>query len=51
MKFLSFNFRRMLDASFLKPFLLLNLMMNVGLEWGGFPALGNYQLFNNICND
>ena len=32
---------RLTQSTFLKPFLLLNLMINVGLEWGGFPALGN----------
>ena len=31
---------RLTQSTFLKPFLLLNLMINVGLEWGGFPALG-----------
>jgi len=37
------NFRRVGDPSFLKPFLLLNLMLNIGLEWGGFPALAFYM--------
>jgi len=35
--------KRIVDPSFLKPFLLLNLMLNVGLEWGGFPALAFYM--------
>lgn len=35
--------KRMVDPSFLKPFLLLNLMLNIGLEWGGFPALAFYM--------
>ena len=36
----SYLFRRFRDAAFLKPFMLLNLMLNIGLDWGGFPALG-----------
>eukprot|EP00088_Acartia_fossae_P070060 TRINITY_DN9288_c0_g1_i2.p1 TRINITY_DN9288_c0_g1~~TRINITY_DN9288_c0_g1_i2.p1 ORF type:complete len:264 (-),score=38.45 TRINITY_DN9288_c0_g1_i2:11-754(-) len=35
--------RRMTDSAFLKPFLLLNLMLNIGLDWGGFPALAFYM--------
>jgi len=34
---------RLTQSTFLKPFLLLNLMINVGLEWGGFPALAYYM--------
>ena len=36
---------RLTQSTFLKPFLLLNLMINVGLEWGGFPALGKVCIF------
>ena len=36
---------RLTQSTFLKPFLLLNLMINVGLEWGGFPALGKVWIF------
>ena len=32
-------FRRLTDMAFLRPFILLNLM-RIGIEWGGFPALG-----------
>jgi len=35
--------RRSLSPQFLKPFLLLNLILNVGLEWTGFPALAFYM--------
>ena len=38
-------FRRLTDMSFLRPFILLNLM-RIGIEWGGFPALGNVDLSN-----
>ncbi len=36
-------FRRLTDMSFLRPFILLNLM-RIGIEWGGFPALGNVYI-------
>ena len=35
--------RRSLSPEFLKPFLLLNLILNVGLEWAGFPVLAFYM--------
>lgn len=35
--------RRMRNPGFLKPFLLLNVMLNIGLDWGGFPALAFYM--------
>jgi len=35
--------RRMRESSFLKPFILLNIMLNIGLEWGGFPSLAFYM--------
>jgi len=35
--------KRMSDPSFWKPFLILNLMLNIGLEWCGFPALALYM--------
>jgi len=34
--------RRLTDMSFLRPFILLNLM-RIGIEWGGFPALAFYM--------
>merc|ERR1711915_958821 len=34
---------RMRQSNFLKPFILLNVMLNIGLEWGGFPALAYYM--------
>jgi len=36
------KFSRMSESSFLKPFLLIFLMLN-GLEFGGFPALAFYM--------
>jgi len=36
------KFSRMSESSFLKPFLLILLMLN-GLEFGGFPALAFYM--------
>ena len=33
----------MASAQFLKPFLFLNLILNFGLEWAGFPALAFYM--------
>ena len=35
--------KRMCCREFLKPFLFLNLILNFGLEWAGFPALANYM--------
>lgn len=35
--------RLALTPQFLKPFLLLLLMLGVGLEWAGFPALAFYM--------
>eukprot|EP00088_Acartia_fossae_P020889 TRINITY_DN22405_c0_g1_i2.p1 TRINITY_DN22405_c0_g1~~TRINITY_DN22405_c0_g1_i2.p1 ORF type:complete len:516 (-),score=34.93 TRINITY_DN22405_c0_g1_i2:32-1480(-) len=35
--------KRLTESTFLKPFILLNLMLNIGLEWGGFPALAYYM--------
>jgi len=35
--------RRMQDPAFYKPFLLLNLMLSIGLDWAGFPALAFYM--------
>jgi len=43
MEKLKANLRRLTDSTFLKPFMLLNLMLNIGLEWGGFPALAFYM--------
>merc|ERR1711962_11894 len=37
------KFKRMCQSNFMKPFLLLNLMLNIGMEWGGFPALAYYM--------
>ena len=34
---------RTLSPQFLKPFLLLNLILNIGLEWAGFPVLAFYM--------
>ena len=34
---------RLKSAQFLKPFLFLNLILNIGLEWAGFPALAFYM--------
>jgi len=34
---------RALSSQFLKPFLLLNMILNIGLEWAGFPALAFYM--------
>ena len=34
---------RLTSAQFLKPFLFLNLILNIGLEWAGFPALAFYM--------
>jgi len=42
-QWLNNKFRRFRDAAFLKPFMLLNLMLNIGLDWGGFPALAFYM--------
>lgn len=30
-------------TEFLKPFLLMNLILTFGLEWAGFPALAFYM--------
>ena len=35
--------KRLLSKEFLKPFLFLNLILNIGLEWAGFPALAFYM--------
>ena len=35
--------KRMCCREFLKPFLFLNLILNFGLEWAGFPALAFYM--------
>ncbi|XP_023344596.1 uncharacterized protein LOC111713862 isoform X2 [Eurytemora carolleeae] len=35
--------RRAVHPSFLKPFLLLNLVIDIGISWGGFPALEYYM--------
>ncbi|XP_023347909.1 solute carrier family 2, facilitated glucose transporter member 8 [Eurytemora carolleeae] len=35
--------RRALDSSFLKPFFVLNLMLTIGINWGGFAALEYYM--------
>jgi len=43
LEWLNSKFRRFRDGAFLKPFLLLNLMLNIGLDWGGFPALAFYM--------
>ena len=34
---------RATSPEFLKPFLLLNLILNIGLEWAGFPVLAFYM--------
>jgi len=34
---------RVTSPEFLKPFLLLNLILNIGLEWAGFPVLAFYM--------
>ena len=34
---------RLASPQFLKPFLFLNLILNIGLEWAGFPALAFYM--------
>ena len=34
---------RATSQEFLKPFLLLNLILNIGLEWAGFPVLAFYM--------
>ena len=43
MENLKFTMTRLASAQFLKPFLFLNLILNVGLEWAGFPALAFYM--------
>ena len=35
--------KRLCCREFLKPFLFLNLILNFGLEWAGFPALAFYM--------
>ena len=35
--------KRLCSKEFLKPFLFLNLILNIGLEWAGFPALAFYM--------
>ena len=35
--------KRLCCPEFLKPFLFLNLILNFGLQWAGFPALAFYQ--------
>ena len=35
--------QRLCCPEFLKPFLFLNLILNFGLQWVGFPALAFYQ--------
>ena len=40
---LKFTINRLASAQFLKPFLFLNLILNFGLEWAGFPALAFYM--------
>ena len=37
------TWKRMCSSEFLKPFLFLNLILNFGLEWAGFPALAFYM--------
>ena len=43
MEKLKITINRMASAQFLKPFLFLNLILNFGLEWAGFPALAFYM--------
>ena len=35
--------KRSLSPEFLKPFLQLNLMLDFGLDWAGFPILAFYM--------
>ena len=35
--------KRLRSKEFLKPFLFLNLILNFGLEWAGFPAIAFYM--------
>jgi len=35
--------KRLRSKEFLKPFLFLNLILNFGLEWAGFPAMAFYM--------
>ena len=35
--------KKLLSKEFIKPFLFLNLILNIGIEWTGFSALAFYM--------